>query len=266
MCNEHCEYCFATFNNKSITTPLNIDQVNQILTQLYNAGTKKITFAGGEPTLFNDLGNAIVHAKQLGMITCVVTNGARLAELLKNYGKYLDWVAFSIDSVHEDIQQKLGRGNGDYIEKSIQLATICHEIGIKVKLNTVVTDWNYNDDFSQLVRAIRPKRWKIFQVLPIKGQNDGKVEKLLIDSEKFQNFLTKNQHLGNKDLQVVPEDNDAMTESYVMIDPEGRFFSNVGGIHTYSRLILEVGIIEAFSEIKFSMEKFEKRGGKYNWS
>ena len=31
--------------------------------------------------------------------------------------------------------------------------------------------------------------------------------------------------------RLFSEDNDAMTESYVMIDPDGRFFSNVGGTY-----------------------------------
>ena len=73
------------------------------------AGTEKITFVGGEPTLFENLDSVIIYAKQLGMITCLVTNGALLEKLLEDCGKYLDWVAFSIDSIYEDVQQKLGR-------------------------------------------------------------------------------------------------------------------------------------------------------------
>ena len=43
------------------------------------------------------------------MVTSIVTNGARLENLLKNYGRYIDWVALSIDSTYENIQQNLGR-------------------------------------------------------------------------------------------------------------------------------------------------------------
>ncbi|MDI1494722.1 MAG: Radical SAM protein [Cenarchaeum symbiont of Oopsacas minuta] len=264
-CNEQCGYCFATFDDRRFQKQLELDQVKQILTQLHMAGTEKITFVGGEPTLFKDLDNAIIHAKQLGMITCLVTNGARLERLLEGCDKHLNWVAFSIDSIHEDIQQKLGRGKGDYIKKSIRLAKICHKLGIKVKLNTVITDLNYTEDFSWLIKTIRPKRWKVFQALPIKGQNDGKIEKLLISSEKFQTFCTNNKHLENNKLKIIFEDNDAMTESYIMIDPDGKFFSNVDGKYVYSSPILKVGVSKAFSEIRFNIDKFEKRNGKYNW-
>ena len=264
-CNEKCMYCYARFDDKPIKTPLDIDQVNEIITLLRNNGTEKITFAGGEPTLFQHLGDALMHAKKIGMVTSIVTNGARLENLLKNYGSYIDWVALSIDSTYENIQQNLGRGDGSYIRKCVKLAGICHRMKIKLKMNTVVTNLNYKEDFSELIKIIQPRRWKIFQVLPIIGQNDGDVDELLVDADKFQEFVAKNQHLENDKLQIVPENNDAMTGSYVMIDPEGRFFSNVDGTYLYSSPILKVGILEAFDEIEFNIDKFEKRKGRYEW-
>ena len=64
---------------------------------------------------------------------------------------------------------------------------------------------------------------------------------------------------------VVPESNDLMTGSYVMVDPAGRFFDNVSGTHTYSRPILEVGVEEALRDISIAPEKFLSRGGSYDW-
>ena len=40
---------------------------------------------------------------------------------------------------------------------------------------------------------------------------------------------------------VIPESNDLMTGSYVMVDPAGRFFDNTAGAHVYSRPINQVG-------------------------
>jgi hypothetical protein len=48
-----------------------------------------------------------------------------------------------------------------------------------------VTSLNHHEDLSPLVRAMYPDRWKVFQVLPIIGQNDGIVEELLITTEQF---------------------------------------------------------------------------------
>ena len=66
-------------------------------------------------------------------------------------------------------------------------------------------------------------------------------------------------------ITVVPESNDLMTGSYVMVDPAGRFFDNVSGTHTYSRPILEVGVEEALRDISIAPEKFLSRGGSYDW-
>ena len=56
-----------------------------------------------------------------------------------------------------------------------------------------------------------------------------------------------------------------MTGSYLMIDPEGMFFSNVNRKYKYSNPILQVGVDQAFSEIDFNIQKLEQRGGKYDW-
>jgi len=66
-------------------------------------------------------------------------------------------------------------------------------------------------------------------------------------------------------IDLVPEQNELMRGSYVMIDPAGRFFDNASGMHHYSKPILEVGVKEAYNEVTISNEKFRQRGGLYNW-
>ena len=50
-----------------------------------------------------------------------------------------------------------------------------------------------------------------------------------------------------------------MTGSYLMIDPEGMFFSNVNGKYKYSSPILQVGVDQAFSEIDFQYTKIRAK-------
>ena len=64
---------------------------------------------------------------------------------------------------------------------------------------------------------------------------------------------------------VVPEDNDMMRGSYVMVDPAGRFFDNVRGRHTYSKPILEVGVEAALKGVVGNPDLFLRRGGLYDW-
>lgn len=102
-------------------------------------------------------------------------------------------------------------------------------LGIGLKLNTVVTALNWQEDMHALLRDLRPARWKVFQVLAIAGQNDGAVEPLLITGEQFAAFVDRHLDLEAEGLGPVAEDNDAMTDSYAMIDPLERFYGNHGG-------------------------------------
>jgi radical S-adenosyl methionine domain-containing protein 2 len=144
-------------------------------------------------------------------------------------------------------------------------AQLARHHGIRLKINTVVNRLNVDEDMSDFIHKMGPERWKLFQVLPIEGQNAGHVEPLEILRAEFEHFAERHLHLNRFGIEVVPESNDDMTGSYAMIDPAGRFFDNTLGAHTYSRPILEVGVREAFSQVSFDLQTFEDRGGRYDW-
>ncbi len=262
-CNAHCRFCFATF--RDLTGQTDTDAALRVIDALAEAGCEKLNFAGGEPTLRRDLGRLVRRAKARGLVTSLVTNGFRLDALLDAHADALDWVGLSVDSGDEAVQQALGRGKGDHVERSIRLADRCRALGLRVKLNSVITALGWEEDMSALVRRMRPERWKAFQVLPMAGQNDGAVESLLITDEQFKAFVQRHAPLAAEGLAPVVEDNDAMRGSYLMIDPLGRFFGNATGRHVYSRPILDVGIAAAMAEVGFVETKFEARGGRYAW-
>ncbi len=262
-CNEHCAFCFATFRDVEGQLPL--DDVLRVVGELRRAGVHKINFAGGEPTLYRGIGTVIEHAKALGLTTSIVTNGARLDPLLDRHGASLDWVGLSADSSDEAVQQALGRGRGDHVERTILRGDLARRAGVRVKLNTVVTAATWREDMAAFVSRVAPERWKVFQVLPMKGQNDGHVEDLLVTPEQFAAFVERHQPLAAVGMAPVVEDNDAMRGSYAMIDPLGRFFGNATGEHVYSEPILEVGVAAALAQVGFSAAKFEDRGGRYAW-
>ena len=132
-------------------------------------------------------------------------------------------------------------------------------------MNTVVSALNCNEDLSPLLLALRPERWKALQVLRVQGQNDAEFDGLRISGAQFARYLDRHQHLAEHGIVVVPEDNDAMTGTYAMVDPAGRFFDNTLGRHRYSAPILQVGLRAAWEEIAFSISRFEARGGVYSW-
>ena len=80
-------------------------------------------------------------------------------------------------------------------------------------------------------------------------------------ADEFDRYVQINRRVEAYGITVVPESNDMMTGSYVMVDPAGRFFDNVAGSHTYSRSIIEVGVDEALKDVSVEPGKFLSRNG-----
>ncbi len=268
-CNLRCSFCYAVFDDdpalRAIRSGLAEADARRVIAMLRPEGVEKLTFVGGEPTLCPHLPALLRQSRDLGFVNTLVTNGFRLQRLLEAVPDCIDWVGLSVDSADEATQAALGRGRGDHVAKSIEHFRRLHDRRIRVKLNTVVTSLNWQEDMTDFVLRARPERWKVFQVLPIDGQNDGTVKPLLITSDQFQAFVDRHRRLGAHGITVAAESNEDMTGSYAMIDPLGRFFSNVGGRYIYSPPILDVGVAAAFSAVTFDAARFNARGGRYDW-
>lgn len=102
----------------------------------------------------------------------IVTNGSLVKPaFMREFGKYIDILAVSCDSFHEDTNVKIGRGKGEHIKNLIPLKQLCVEYGIKFKLNTVVNRFNFFEDMNEEISKIEPFRWKVFQVLVVEDEN-----------------------------------------------------------------------------------------------
>ena len=269
-----CRFCFATFLDidRDILPKGHLNRADclSVVEALAAAGFDKINFAGGEPTLCPWLPDLIRLAKNLGCTTSMVTNGSRItADWLGGLDGGLDWTALSIDTVDPERLQRIGRAT---VRGALSEAHYLHVVDmlkqrdIRVKINTVVTDVNWDEDFTEFITKVRPERWKLLQVLPVGGQNDGQVGELTVTLEQFSRYVSRNRRVEELGIYVVAESNDLMTGSYVMVDPAGRFFDNSSGSHTYSRPILEAGIAASLQDVTVDPRKFQLREGMYDWS
>jgi radical S-adenosyl methionine domain-containing protein 2 len=179
---------------------------------------------------------------------------------------FLDWIGISVDSLNEETNIKMGRAiagtrplNQQYYTQIVQLI---NEFEFKLKINTVVNQFNKNEDLTDFIENSKTGRWKIFQVLPIKGENDKHIDNLKINNHEFESFLLRHQMVSEV---IVAENNHKMLGSYAMVDPAGRFFENSAGYLSYSEPILKVGVNKAYLQAHPSRYKFLVRGGKYDW-
>ena len=262
-CNFNCKFCFGTFNDVNKNN-LPKEQAKLLMTNIINFGFEKITFSGGEPTLCPFLPDLLEIAKKGGMTTMIVTNGTMINKnWLNTKSKYLDWIALSIDSINKKTNLISGRNSKRIIfdENSyFELISLIKKYNIKLKINTVVSRFNVNEDLNNFIEIAKPDRWKIMQALPIQGQNDFYINDFGVLKSEFDDFLLRHRYKS-----IISEDNYEMKGSYVMIDPIGRFFNNSKGKHIYSSPINEVGVAKALNEVNYCLKKFINRGGLYDW-
>jgi radical S-adenosyl methionine domain-containing protein 2 len=264
-CNLKCTYCYATFRDIPSTLPE--AEALRVLDLLKAAGTEKVTFVGGEPLLCPHIERLIHHAKDIGLVTMLVTNGSRLVDPLRAHLlPYLDWVSLSIDASDPVMMESMGRGNRKFLAYCLRIwSELSEHPHLRLKVNTVVTRINLDDDMRALIRQLRPKRWKVFQVLPVQGQNDGLVEPLLVTRAEFETYVARHRELDAEGLGPVAEDNRDLTGTYLMLDALGRFFSNRTGGHVYTRSLLDVGVWQAIREVNWDVDGFLQRKGQYDW-
>jgi radical S-adenosyl methionine domain-containing protein 2 len=186
----------------------------------------------------------------------MITNGSRLnPAVMLDLAPHLSVLGLSLDSCSKKTNWEIGRADrqGGVLptEKLPEVLASARRLNpqMRVKINTVVNALNWREDMSDFIGSLAPDKWKVLRMLPTVTDD------LAISHENFQAFVRRHDGLG-KVLRA--EDNSEMAESYLMIDPHGRFFQNALGRkgYDYSAPIIEAGAPSAFSQISVSSEKF----------
>ncbi len=262
-CQLKCSYCYAQWTSLKDSPLIFKDQEKskaliKEIASLANERSVRLSFAGGEPLLDKHISQKIKWAKEESLEVSIITNGAMLPRrITENDLQNLYMLGVSIDSFNEERNISIGRStlsgrvpDYDRIVSYLQKARKINP-SIKIKINTVVNRFNFDDDMSEEIEKIRPDKWKVLRVLPATPKS----KEQIISDEQYEKFRLTHKHIPYAQF----EDNDDMFNSYLMIDPYGRFFFNVDGTYGYSSPILEVGITAAWKQVQFNHEKFIQR-------
>lgn len=280
-CNYSCRYCFSRWDKQCEKSELFLDpsSSSQLLRELYRFFSPgnlenslcsrlkwsdlRLSLAGGEPLVYPQQTMHIAsEAKDLGFKVSLITNASQLSKaslepLLGN----LSILGISLDSMDADRCRQIGRIDkagqmlslADYVATIERVRSVNPEVVLKI--NTVVNKLNSDEDLTKIIERLKPNKWKVLKVLPIVSNE------LTVTEQEFQLFVERHRHL--RSLMAV-ENNMAMTESYLMVDPLGRFFQNkshieAGDSYSYSQSILQCGADAAFREMCFDVKKFAAR-------
>ncbi|XP_031703816.1 S-adenosylmethionine-dependent nucleotide dehydratase RSAD2 [Anarrhichthys ocellatus] len=271
-CNYKCGFCFHTAKTSFV---LPLDEAKKGLKLLKGSGMEKINFSGGEPFLHEKgdfLGKLVQYCKQDLQLPSVsiVSNGSMIKEKwFQKYGDDLDILAISCDSFDEATNQLIGRAQGkkSHIDNLHKIRIWCQQYKVAFKINSVINTFNVDEDMTENILQLNPVRWKVFQCLLIDGENAGEkalreAERFVISEQLFQEFLERHSSVPC----LVPESNEKMRNSYLILDEYMRFLDCREGRKDPSKSILDVGVREAICFSGFDEKMFLKRGGKYVWS
>ena len=273
-CNFKCGFCYAGFASAG-RTRIPQTELHEILRQISAAPLpggllrRKVTFAGGEPLLSPTVVEDITHARSLGLVTSLVTNGSLLSEeKLRSLYPALDWLTISIDSLDAETNRRIGRANRGVVlsaDEYLAKLRLARSLGIRVKINTVVNQANAAEDMIAFMREARPLRWKLFQATRIAGENGSEFDRWGVSEAVFRDYVARHAGVADTGVVLVPETQADIYGTYAMIGPNGCFFDNSQGDYRYSRPIVSVGVEAAWAEITFSSERFQQRQGDYDF-
>lgn len=275
-CNFSCRYCYAKWDKPEISRELIHDESrsSQLLKELrayFSAGNLtnplrqtmqwrsiRLNLAGGEPLLYDrQVLRTINLAQELGFDVSIITNASRLnTGLVEELAPQLSVLGISLDSTDLVRNREIGRCDKQGQVLSVDSLAESIKIGrqlnpdLRLKLNTVVNALNFDEDMSKLIRNLEPEKWKVLRMLPTV------TDELNISDAQFGAFIERHGALS-----PCIEDNVDMTKSYIMIDPQGRFFQNDTDQrgYRYSHPIVDVGAKEAFSQVSLSADRYLAR-------
>jgi len=192
VCSYSCGYCQVgitdsmSINRKEYYQPNEIfEAVSEKVNQIIKVGEKidYITFVpDGEPTLDINLGKSIELLKSFGIKIAVITNASLLwrPDVLDDL-KLADWVSVKLDSVYQNIWQKINRPHGKLnLEKIlIGIQQFAEEFkGILVTETMLVRHFNDNleslDKTAKFIKKINPT--KSYILVPTRPPAEKNVE------------------------------------------------------------------------------------------
>ena len=261
-CNYRCTYCFGKFSKQKDPS---LDSAKRIVRniadffQQKNITNGRINFAGGEPTLYKHLDDLIDYTNSLGIQVSIVTNGSLLTpNHIRTWKNKVVCIGISIDSIDKDTNVSIGRcclNKARKLSHWISLAKTIHECNIDLKINTVVSQLNLYENLSELYLALNPTKIKLFQMHLINGIND-QAKRYKITKNEFDSFCERHKAF---DSVIVAEPYGSMENSYLMVNPEGKFQVNNDGTYQTFGDLNKTSLSEILKTVPLDSEKFGSR-------
>lgn len=263
-CNYDCAYCFGKFPDKK---ELTLEKACAVVDNIYRYFEKngvsggRINLAGGEPLLYPYLDGLIDYINAYGIKVSIITNGSLLTEeRIALWKDKVYCIGLSFDSALPDANLAIGRcckNKAMTVKQAVRLTQAIHRNGIKLKINTVVSKFNVNEDMTGFYKRLKPDRLKFLQVETVEGIN-GIAGEFAITKKAFEEFCKRHKRCCS---DTICEPSGSMENSYLMINPQGEFQLNDCGKYKIYGNCLSEEIREILLRAPVHEDKFNSRYG-----
>lgn len=145
-CNLFCKHCYRNSGEDVDTSgELTTEECKQLFRDMKEAGFNMIKLSGGEPLMRPDIFELAEYAKDLGLYTCLGSNGTLINEdNILDIKKYIKSVAVSIDSTDKKTHDEF-RGYEGAFDKTMEGIRLLRENGVKLQINTTISRLNKDE-------------------------------------------------------------------------------------------------------------------------
>lgn len=265
-CNYSCRHCFSHFDSGRT---LSVDEWKQIVDNCRKGiNVCEYNIAGGEPLMYRKLPELVRYIKQTGADCSIITNGFLMTdEWIKENAALYKTIGFSIDSFNPETLIRQGRCNAKgEILTGERLKHICEFIKecnpeCKIKINTVVTKLNLEENISKIIEefGIPVDRWKILKIKRF-SNNAFSNDDICISDSEFDSFVKRNTGFLRPDCanEVIVEH--SMSGAYIIIDANGYLLDNSReNIYTPVLNCLTEDFAEGFEKYNLNKELYFSR-------
>ena len=240
-CNFKCRQCFSKFGTKKL---LPVEDWKKIIDNcIAGANVTEFNIAGGEPMLYPGLVELTKYIRNKGVKVSLITNGSLMdEECIKNYAGMYETIGFSVDSLNDETNKKIGRcdksGKTIPAGRVVELCRLIRKYAprCRIKINTVVSALNKDEIMSDFIDEIAADRWKILRMKPFQYGSFSNLD-IQVSDEDFEEFVERNKDRRGKEYGVTTEEwmetarrevvvEPDMKASYVLIDSNGCLLDN----------------------------------------
>lgn len=216
-CNQKCKYCHRFLK----VNELNLEHNKEVIDKIAKDGIQSMTFTGGEPLLYPNILELLQLAEEKGIKCKVISNGEILATnpKMREIYNYLDSITLSIDSIDNELNEKMGRGYKHFENIKTVLDSLKGN-KLKVNINTVVSKMNIGclEELGNFLKDYNINAWRIFKFVPLRETAKINKEEFEISKVDFRTNRPLFTSFPNIQKIEFREEND-MESKYVLIMP-----------------------------------------------